>query len=219
VVVATFLAGVFFSTAPPRGTSPTHRHDTLDTVAVDPSGASTSVDFVISTSDAGAPLARRLDVFSGRRGRSLAVPAGVLGDIARAVGPQFDLPDSFVGRARLLLTHLGQDRQRFYAVPDTQGDVCYALVPGGEPNCASGLVHGIDAHVDPGSAGRRGDVYGLVSNSIVSARVQVGRRWHRARLAHNAMFYELPAQVELPRRFELRERTGVVHTFKIDRER
>jgi len=33
------------------------------------------------------------------------------------------------------------------------------------------------------------------------------------------MFYELPANVELPRRFELRERTGVIHTFRIDRER
>ena len=147
------------------------------------------------------------------------MPAGVFGDIARAIGPAFDVPDSFERRARLLLAHLGRDEQRFYAVPDTKGNVCYALVPSGEPNCARGLVHGIDPHVDPGSAGRRGDVYGLVSNRIVSARVQVGTRWHRARLARNAMFYELPANVELPRRFELRERTGVIHTFKIDRER
>jgi hypothetical protein len=33
------------------------------------------------------------------------------------------------------------------------------------------------------------------------------------------MFYELPAKIELPRRFELREQTGVIHAFKIDRER
>jgi hypothetical protein len=147
------------------------------------------------------------------------MPVGVFGDLARAVGPTFDVADSFVGRARVLLAHLGQDEQRFYAVPDTKGDVCYAFVPSGERNCARGLVHGIDAHVDPGSASRRGDVYGLVSNRIVSARVQVGTRWHRARLARNAIFYELPAKVELPRRFELRERTGVIHTFKIHVER
>jgi hypothetical protein len=219
IVVATSIAAVVFSAAPPRANSPRHGQDTVDTFPVDPSGASSSVDFVISTNDAGAPLARQLDVFSARRAGARRIPVGVFGDIARAVGPTFDLPDSFVGRARLLLAHLGQDEQRFYAVPDTNGDVCYALVPSGEPNCARGLVHGIDAHVDPGSAGRRGDVYGLVSNRIVSARVQVGTRWHGARLAHNAMFYELPAKVELPRRFELRERTGVIHSFKIYRER
>jgi hypothetical protein len=219
IVVATSIAAVVFSTAPPRATSPGHGQDTLDTLPVDPSGASSSVLFVMSTNDAGVPLARRLDVFSGRRARARRVPAGVFGALARALGPTFDLPDRFVGRGRLLLAHLGQGDQRFYAVPDTRGDVCYALVPSGEPNCARGLVHGIDAHVDPGSASRRGDVYGLVSNRIVSARVQVGTRWHRARVAHNAMFYELPAKVELPRRFELREQTGVIHAFKIDRER
>jgi hypothetical protein len=200
IVVATSIAAVVFSTAPPRATSPGHGQDTLDTLPVDPSGASSSVLFVMSTNDAGVPLARRLDVFSGRRARARRVPAGVFGALARALGPTFDLPDRFVGRGRLLLAHLGQGDQRFYAVPDTRGDVCYALVPSG-------------------SASRRGDVYGLVSNRIVSARVQVGTRWHRARVAHNAMFYELPAKVELPRRFELREQTGVIHAFKIDRER
>ena len=147
------------------------------------------------------------------------MPAGVFGEITRAVGPAFDVPDGFVARSRLLLTHLGEDEQRSYAVPDTKEDVCYALVPSGQPNCATSLVHGIDPHVDGGSAGRRGDVYGPVSNRIVSARVQVGTRWHHARLAHNAMFYEFPANVQLPSRFELRERSGVIHTFKIERER
>src|SRR3954451_9631826 len=176
IVAVTSIAAVMFSTAPPSATSPRQGRDTFDTLPVDPSGASTTVEFVISTSDGGAPLARRLNVFSGRRAQARRIPTGVFGEIARGVGPTFDLRDSFVGRSRLLLAHLGQDGQRFYAVPDTRGDICYALVPSGEPNCARDLVHGIDPHVDAGSSARRGDVYGLVSNRIVSARVQVGTR-------------------------------------------
>ena len=141
------------------------------------------------------------------------MPVQVFRDVARDLGPTYDLPDRFVGKGRLLLTKLGQDKLSFYAVPDTRGDACYVLVPRGEANCAAGLLHGMDPHVDAGTLDQRGDVYGLVSNEIVSAKVLVGRRWHRARLAQNAMFYELPPKVRLPRRVVLRERTGVTHTF------
>ena len=113
------------------------------------------------------------------------------------------------------MSGLGSERESLYAVPDTKGDVCYALIPTGEANCAVGLVHGIDPHVQPAAAGQHGAVFGIVANSIVSASVLAGERWHRAHVAHNAMFYELPANVALPRRFVLRERNGATHTFNV----
>jgi hypothetical protein len=118
-------------------------------------------------------------------------------------------------KGRLLLGNLGQDRLSFYAVPDARGDACYVLVPRGEANCAVGLLHGLDPHVDPGSRDHRGDVYGLVSNEIVSAKMLVGKRWYRARVGQNAMFYEVPRKVRLPRRIVLGERTGATHTFNV----
>jgi len=145
------------------------------------------------------------------------MPVQVFRDVARDLGPTYDLPDRFVGKGRLLLTNLGQDQLSFYAVPDTRGDACYVLVPRSEANCAGGLLHGMDPHVDAGTLDQRGDVYGFVSNEIVSAKVLVGRQWHRARLAQNAMFYELPPKVRLPRRVVLRERTGATHTFNVVR--
>jgi len=213
-LTGTATAAVAFSTDSRPSTKRSSSRSTVDSVPVYPSGSKT-VAFVLGKRGGGAPLAPRLRSLSTRRTTARAMPVQVFRDLARDLGPTFDLPDRFVRKGRLLLGNLGQDGLAFYAVPDTKGEVCYVLVPRGDANCTVRLQHGIDPHVDAGGGDRRGDVYGLVSNEIVSAKVLVGKRWHRARVAQNAMFYELPPNVRVARRFVLRERTGATHTFNV----
>jgi hypothetical protein len=215
-LVSTSIAAYAFSADARPMTTPSGTRSTVDGISVYPAG-STNVAFVLGGQGDRTPLARRLRALSDRRTSARAMPVQAFRDVARDLGRTFDLPDSFVRRGRLLLGNLGQDRLSFYAVLDARGDACYALVPKGEANCVVGLLHGIDPHVDAGSRDERGEVYGLVSNEIVSAKVLVGRRWHRARVAHNAMFYELPSKVRQPRRIVLRERVGATHTFNVVR--
>ena len=139
-LACTAVAAVVFSTGQRSSTTQSSTRITVDSLPVDPSGSS-SVVFVPGGDR--TPLARQLRSLSARRTGARAMPVQVFRDVARDLGPAYDLPDRFVGKGRLLLTKLGRDKLSFYAVPDTRGDACYVLVPRGEANCAAGLLHGM----------------------------------------------------------------------------
>jgi hypothetical protein len=117
-------------------------------------------------------------------------------------------------RGRLLLA---RGDARLYAYPTRRGNVCYFLEPAGIGSCALALVDGAMPHVEAGSDGVRGVVWGLVDDSAVAVDVRAGHRVIRAALGENAFYLRLPQRVVAPTSLTVRERTGVRHLFVFQR--
>lgn len=150
------------------------------------------------------PLAETLAVFSRMRRTADVLPPsavaafGALGDqdqVAAALRP--GTPDA--GRSRLLLADVGTWHGAFYAAPTSDGNVCY-VVTGGPASCATGFTQ----HFPVGAAifdrdgfdgGAPAAITGLVPDEVAGVTVVVNGARHAARVANNAYFYQLPADV------------------------
>jgi hypothetical protein len=97
-------------------------------------------------------------------------------------------------RARRLLPEISPRGASLFAVPTSNGWVCYGLVPGFPSHCERHLDHGLALAIDDhdGAGGVPISLFGLAADSVRRMRVDVGGSILPAKLERNGFALTLP---------------------------
>jgi hypothetical protein len=189
-----------------RSSAQRQPQNTVDTIRVPQFGSANISSFYVRTLDVPPrQAAKSLRVFSQPRTARDRLPRGAVVNFEA-----WPISDAGYAASRLLAAGYGA---RLYGVPADDGSVCWVILPIAAADCDAIVIHGGFPHLESGVAAVRTFVSGLASNDVSRVDVQVGWRWHRARLGRNGYLYELPVGMDVPQAVVVRERDGSKHTF------
>jgi hypothetical protein len=170
-------------------------------------------------------LAEALGVF--RTGKPARVPAAIRAEAEHGFTASDEVPEALrpghlrLDEARLLLVNLGSAKLAIYAWPTAKGSVCY-LVAGLVGGCDKRLtdeypVSVVGGDPDAPGRGRPGIVAGLVTDDVVRVDVRAAGELHRAEVANNAYFVELPVHAGAAEAILTRAHDGTTRTLDLRR--
>lgn len=171
---------------------------------------------------ANGPFIRDIAVLDAPRMSSDVLPAASVREFealagARGGAPPELLPGEFrFSESRLLLSDLGPNRAKLYAVPTSKGEVC-TLLTGRGPGCQERFgtypVGWSLFDPDVAGAGEPFTVYGITRDDVTKVEVVVNEAASRAKLNNNGFYYRLSDAAAFPSRLIVSFRDG--HTESV----